>query len=297
MTVVQARVMGMCFGVRRAVGIARSVSSPEEVTIYGRLVHNEQVMAKLVRRGFHVVDKPDRGPVPTTPGVLIPAHGISCREASRLSSAGKRLIDATCPFVKEIHEIARAFARDGRFVIVVGQPGHVEVEGIVGELADYAVVPEPTGAALYPSERLGVVCQSTIAAARAQQVLRAVRAHNPDADIEFARTICTATRDRQVALSMLLGRVDAVVVVGGQDSNNTRELVQLARCRGLPCFHIQRADDLVPEQFRGCETVGLTAGASTPDAEIEAVEEALTAISAGVPAAKPAEELVVEAAV
>ena len=292
MRVLRARVMGMCSGVRRAVGIAQAVSTPDRVNIYGSLVHNEQVMADLAGRGFKVISEAERGSTPPTAEVLIPAHGISRAEAQRLESAGKRLIDATCPFVEGIHETARAFARDGRFVIVIGKPGHVEVKGIVGDLAPYAIVPEPTEAARYPSDRLGVVCQSTVAAARAQQVLRAVRAHNPDADIEFAQTICSATRDRQVALSMLLGRVDAVVVVGGKESNNTRELARLAQCRGLPCFHIQTAGDLVPQWFDGLQTVGLTAGASTPDAEIEAVERALAFI--GSDAARADRELVVE---
>ena len=279
MRIIRAAAMGLCFGVRDALGAALALSDPRQVTIYGNLVHNEEVLALLGRRGFAMLAETQRAGLPATPKVLITAHGLSRCERERLEVAGKELIDTTCPLVRRVHLAAQTLEKQGYFVIVIGKPSHVEVRGIVGDLSKYAVVARPEDVHRYEAARLGVVCQTTTAPASAQAILNEIEARNPDKKILFASTICRPTLDRQAAARALLREVQLLVVAGGKDSNNTLELVRLARDRGTPCLHVQSADDLKVEWFVGFEMVGLTAGTSTPDWVIEAVEDRLHAIA------------------
>jgi 4-hydroxy-3-methylbut-2-enyl diphosphate reductase len=275
MRVLRAASLGLCFGVRDALAIARSLDDPREVTVYGELVHNKAVNQELAGRGHQVVRETDRHELPATEQVLITAHGISELRRGWLESAGKRLIDVTCPLVRRVHTAAQKLAADGFFVVIIGRPGHVEVQGIVEDLEHFAIVQAPGEATFFPSQRIGIVCQSTTPPRTAELVHRAIVRCNPRAEIRFIDTVCQPTRDRQQAVVELLARVPAMVIVGGRNSNNTRELVALARERGVPAYHVERADELFPEWFTGLEVVGLTAGTSTLDATIDEVEQAL----------------------
>jgi len=275
MNVIRAEVMGMCFGVRDALQVIDGVGVPGDVTIHGELVHNEQVLSRLEGAGFAMTREADRGAVPATPEVLITAHGVSDRERARLAAAGKRLIDTTCPLVTRAHQAAQRLQAEGRFVVVVGRRGHVEVQGIVEDLARFAVVESPGEVSAYGAPRLGIVCQTTVPSHLVARVRAAVAERNPDADVRFIDTVCLPTKDHQRSLERLTDRVDAVVVVGGRNSNNTRELVALCRSRGKPAVHVQSAADLEPGWFRGHTTVGLTAGTSTLETTIAEVYRAL----------------------
>jgi 4-hydroxy-3-methylbut-2-enyl diphosphate reductase len=279
MQVLLADALGFCFGVRDALAAAEETLRPETVTIHGELVHNERVQSRLYSLGFHGSTEENRGDVPPTPRVMITAHGVSNRERARLEGSGKQLIDTTCPLVQKVHRAAQILAAEGRHVVVIGRPGHVEVLGILEDLASGDVVENAESVTPYPFERLGIVCQSTTPPRLAAAVNAAIRAANPHADIRFIDTICQPTRDRQDAVVRLLPLVDAVVVVGGKNSNNTRELAALCRDRGVPACHVQSAADLEPTWFRGCRVVGLTAGTSTLDETIEEVRQALVALS------------------
>jgi 4-hydroxy-3-methylbut-2-enyl diphosphate reductase len=231
-----------------------------------------------------------RTSLPLTDHVVITAHGVSERERRRLLDAGKELIDTTCPLVRRVHDAARALHDDGRFVLVIGRPDHVEVLGIVGDLERYAVVPDSAAVRDYAELRLGVICQSTTTPDEAGRVRGAISAANPDADIRYVDTICRPTKERQQAARALIDQAEALVVVGGRHSNNTRQLARLAAERGVPVAHVQTADDLDPTWLAPFRVVGLTAGTSTPDSTIDAVERALmkmgsrlgTAVGAGV---------------
>jgi 4-hydroxy-3-methylbut-2-enyl diphosphate reductase len=282
MNVIRADAMGVCFGVRRALEIADRVHRPDSVTMLGQLVHNETVLARLQSRGFRMTPEGDRSTVPVTPQVLITAHGISQTRRRRLEAAGKRLIDTTCPLVRRLHGAAQSLAGEGYFVLIVGRPGHVEVQGVVEDLADYEVVSSPADVRSYPADRIGIVCQTTTPPRVADEIRWAVRFRNLRAHVRFVDTICRSTRDRQEAVERLLPRVDTMVVVGGRNSNNTRELVALCRQRGVTTWHVQSADDIQPNWFDGCRTVGLTAGTSTVDEIIEEVYGALCELRTGV---------------
>jgi len=276
MQVLVADALGFCFGVRDALAVAAGADRPQAVTIYGELVHNETVQSRLAGMGFRSAGENDREHVPDTPLVMITAHGVSDRERTKLESAGKQLIDTTCPLVVKVHRAARQLALEGRHVLVIGRPGHVEVRGILEDLASGEVVENAAAVRQYPHARLGIVCQSTTPPRLAAEVNTAIRAANPEADIRFVDTICQPTRDRQDAVVRLLPLVDALIVVGGRNSNNTRELAALCRDRGVPAYHVQSAGDLDAGWFRGCRVVGLTAGTSTLDDTIQEVCQALT---------------------
>src|SRR4051812_13065235 len=159
MQIIKADVLGMCFGVRDALAIIDTVERPEGVTIHGELVHNEQVLTRLEARGFQMVKESRRRPLPLTDTVLVTAHGISNAERERLRRAGKQLVDTTCPLVERAHQAAQKPQEEGRHVLVIGKPGHVEVQGIVEDLRGYTIVQTPDEVRTYPHERLGIMCQ------------------------------------------------------------------------------------------------------------------------------------------
>jgi len=275
MHVIKADVLGMCFGVRDALAAIDEVAEPERVTIHGELVHNEEVIARLQSRGFQMIQESRRRPLPITDTVMVTAHGISATERRRLRDAGKQLLDTTCPLVDRAHQAAQKLQADGCHVLVIGKPGHIEVQGVIEDLRSYDVVPTAAAVRPYPHARLGIMCQTTTPVALAEEIRTAVAAKNPHAEIRFVDTICLPTKEHQRALERLLDQVEAVVVVGGRNSNNTRQLVLRCQERGLPAYHVQGPDDLQPEWFDGIETVGLTAGTSTLDETIDAVQRAL----------------------
>lgn len=275
MNILRADALGLCFGVRDALAIADEIETPASVTIHGELVHNESINARLRSRGFRQSAESHRDTLPETPLVMITAHGVSNVERARLEESGRHLIDTTCPLVRRVHLAAQKLAAEGRLVLLIGRPGHVEVRGIIEDLPAAEVLETPASVRTYPNARLGLICQSTTPPRLADEIHTAVRAANPAADLSFIDTICQPTRDRQSAVEKLLPLVDAVVVVGGKNSNNTRELANLCHTAGKPAHHVQSAADLRPEWFAGCRAVGLTAGTSTLDETIDAVHRAL----------------------
>ncbi|HMF11189.1 MAG TPA: 4-hydroxy-3-methylbut-2-enyl diphosphate reductase [Gemmataceae bacterium] len=284
MKVLSADVMGMCFGVRDALKFMDAIADPEAITIHGELVHNEAVLSDLRARGYRMSAEADRYEVPRTPLVMITAHGISDFERGRLENAGKQLLDTTCPLVARAHAAARKLQDDGFHVLVIGRRGHVEVRGIVEDMNSFDVIEEPEEVRPYPHAKLGITCQTTATAANVRRIREAVAAANPHAEIRFADTVCHPTKEHQAALERLLDQVDAMVVVGGRNSNNTRELAARCRERGVPALHVQSAADLDPVWFADHEIVGLTAGTSTLDSTIDEVRRALVAMKTESPA-------------
>jgi len=275
MKIIKADVLGMCFGVRDALAIIDDVQNPAGVTIHGELVHNERVLDNLTDRGFQMIGEQKRRPLPMTDTVLITAHGISEKERERLQGAGKKIIDTTCPLVTRAHDAAQKLQAQGCHVLVIGKRGHVEVQGIVEDLVSFDVIQSPDEVRTYPHGKLGIMCQTTTPVAHADVIRTAIKDKNPQAEIRWIDTVCHPTKDHQKALERLMDQVEAMVVVGGQNSNNTRQLVLRCQARGLPAYHVQGAEDLKPEWFEGLEIVGLTAGTSTLDETIDAVENAL----------------------
>src|SRR5215471_12939876 len=275
MKVINAQAMGMCFGVKDALSIVMTMDYPERATVYGQLVHNGEVLKRIRARGFAMLEESDRTPAVSTSNVVITAHGLSDKERRTLEASGKRLIDTTCPLVSRVHQIAKGLQEQAYFVVVVGRKDHVEVRGIVGDLERFAVVERPEDVLIYPADIIAVVCQTTTPPALIDVLFETISQKNAGKVIRFIDTICGPTRERQEAVEDLLPKVQALVVVGGRNSNNTRQLRALGEKAGLPCFQVERASELRPEWFYGLDTVGLTAGTSSLDQTIEEVYRAL----------------------
>ena len=163
----------------------------------------------------------------------------------------------------------------GYFVVVAGRKDHVEVKGIVGDLERFAVVEKPEDVLIYPADRIAVVCQTTTPPALLDIIFETISRRNAGKTIRLIDTICGPTRERQDAVQDLLERVQALVVVGGKNSNNTHQLRALGEKAGVPCFQVERASELQPEWFYALNTVGLTAGTSTLDETIDEIYTAL----------------------
>ena len=279
MKVIRARELGLCFGVRDAIELARQLPRPGDVTVLGELVHNELVLEELDGRGFLSFPERDSESIPEGDEVLITAHGVSDRRREGLLAAGKKLVDTTCPLVRRAHEAALLLRDEGYHVVVIGKADHVEVLGLTGDLGDFTVVSCPDAVPEIPARRIGVIAQTTTRPVVHEQILASIRERNPGAEIRSIDTICSPTREHQEALEELFRRADVIVAVGGQRSNHTRQLVELALERGLEAHHVQGPGDLNPRWFSPDSVVGLTAGTSTLDETVDAVEDALRALA------------------
>jgi 4-hydroxy-3-methylbut-2-enyl diphosphate reductase len=189
--------------------------------------------------------------------------------------------DGACPLVRNAHEKLRALVRQGYFPVVIGQPGHVEVLGLTGDFEGACVIENDADIECLPIRpRYGIVSQTTQPLDRVLALVEAIRRSRPESEVAFHDTVCQPTKNRQAAMRRILAECDTVVVVGGRNSNNTRQLVEAARAAGREVFHIERAEELRPEWFRGCRCAGLTAGTSTLKETVAEVSARLEEIAA-----------------
>ncbi|HLJ96681.1 MAG TPA: 4-hydroxy-3-methylbut-2-enyl diphosphate reductase [Gemmataceae bacterium] len=265
--------LGMCFGVREAIDLALELAQHGRVAILGDLVHNPDVVAEVEAAGAVRVQRPESLQTQT---VLLTAHGTANRVKLQLQEDGYQVHDAACPLVKRVHQAVAKLVAEGRHPVIIGQAGHVEVRGLVGDLEEYTIVlHEDDLGQLAGLPRLGIVAQTTQPLERVLELVAMIRSRFPEADLHFIDTVCQPTKDRQTALHELADQCEVVVVVGGPESNNSRKLADLARRLGRPTYQVANAAELQPEWFAGVRVVGLTAGTSTPDPVIRAVQERL----------------------
>jgi 4-hydroxy-3-methylbut-2-enyl diphosphate reductase len=275
MEVRTAEHMGMCFGVRDAIDMTLELTKKGPVTVLGDLVHNHDVVAEMEAAG---AVRAQRREEVRTPLVLLTAHGTSDRVKARLAEDGFEVHDAACPLVTRVHLALKKLMQEGRYPVIIGKPGHVEVRGLTGDLDEFTIVSrEEDIPSLAGRGKLGVVAQTTQPLERVLELVEAIKERFPQADLKFIDTVCQPTKDRQNALRQLAAETDVVIVVGGPDSNNSRKLTELARQLGRPAHQVANASELRPEWFRGAHVVGLTAGTSTPDYIIEDVRHWLEA--------------------
>ncbi len=283
MKLIRAEHLGFCFGVRDALTLARTEASRTDLTVLGDLVHNETVLADLRNQGVRLERDLNRV---TTETVLITAHGASERRLAEVRARGHQLIEATCPLVRHAHASLAAFVRQGFHPVVIGQRGHVEVQGLTGDfdLCD-VILSEADLDVLIERPRFGVVAQTTQPIARVRALVEALRGRFPRSEVRFRDTVCQPTKQRQSAAESLARQCDVVVVIGGAGSNNTRELVATCRRFCSRVYHVQGPADLEADWFHCDDRVGLTAGTSTPDELIDGVEQALQRMAANPPIA------------
>jgi 4-hydroxy-3-methylbut-2-enyl diphosphate reductase len=270
MKILRAEHLGMCFGVRDAISLALDEARQRPVTVLGDLVHNEAVLAGLRARGVRFTrDAADAA----TGRLMVTAHGASLRAMERARAMGHDVIEATCPLVHHAHRAVATLVREGFHPVIVGLRNHVEVRGVTEDLAEFDVVLSAEDvAALRERAKFGVVAQTTQPIERVRQLVVMIRARFPTSEVRFIDTVCQPTKQRQSAAVALAQQCDTVVVIGGATSNNTRELVETCRGHGAQVFHVQNAGDLHEEWFVAAQTVGVTAGTSTPDSIIHEVE-------------------------
>ena len=281
MKLLRATHLGMCFGVRDAIALAQSEAARQPLTILGELVHNETVLADLRARGIAIAP---HHPDAATPTVMVTAHGASDTAIAAARARGHDVLEATCPLVRVAHRAVQALVRDGFHPIIIGQRGHVEVRGLTEDLAECDIVlTEADVVVLRERPRFGIASQTTQPIERVRQLVAVIRARFPQSEVRFVDTVCQPTKQRQTAAEDLARASDVVLVIGGAQSNNTRELVATCARHCPRVHHVQGPDDLRPEWFIDVETVGLTAGTSTPDATIVAVEQALWQIAGQLP--------------
>jgi 4-hydroxy-3-methylbut-2-enyl diphosphate reductase len=276
--IIRAEHLGMCFGVRDAIALAHEHAKAGSLTILGDLVHNATVTADLRTRGIAVAH--DVNDVRTSK-VMVTAHGASERALAQTRALGLEVVEATCPLVHVAHKAVRALVRDGYHPVIVGQRGHVEVRGLTGDLDRFDVVLEESDVfALEPHPRIGVAAQTTQPIVKVRHIVDLIKRRFPESLVRFVDTVCRPTKDRQIAAADLARQSDVVVVIGGANSNNTRELVQTCRRYCPQVYHVQSYADLRPGWFTNMRTVGITAGTSTPDETIEAVDRRIRAFAA-----------------
>jgi 4-hydroxy-3-methylbut-2-en-1-yl diphosphate reductase len=271
MRILRADHLGMCFGVRDAIALAFDQIETAPLTILGDLVHNTAVVGALRARGIAI--EHDLGQVKTH-RVMVTAHGASERALARTRARGLEVVEATCPLVQVAHRAVAALVRDGFHPVIIGQRDHVEVRGLTEDLDRFDVVlHEADVLALDEHPRIGVAAQTTQSLERVERLVGLIRDRFPRSIVRFVDTVCKPTKQRQAAARELARQCDVVIVVGGANSNNTRELVSTCATYCSRVHHVQAACDLVPEWFRDAATVGITAGTSTPDDVIDGIEQ------------------------
>ena len=278
MKVIKAKHLGMCFGVRDAIALAKREAQSQPITVLGDLVHNETVLSDL--RKHAIAFEQDLSGVKTS-AVMITAHGASDLTINRVRAEGHDVIEATCPLVHFAHRSLRSLVEKGYHPVVIGQRGHVEVRGLTEDFPHCDVVLSSDDIQqLQERSRFGVISQTTQPVQRVRQLVALLQMRFPQSEVRFIDTVCQPTKQRQTAAIELAKHSNVVVVVGGANSNNTRELVKTCNEFCSRVFHVQTAADLRPEWLEGANVVGLTAGTSTPDTIIDAVERRLHELSA-----------------
>jgi 4-hydroxy-3-methylbut-2-en-1-yl diphosphate reductase len=270
MKIIRAEHLGMCFGVRDAIQLALEHAEAGPLTILGDLVHNQGVLADL--RATGIATAQDVAQVETHT-VMVTAHGASDRALAGTRALGLQVVEATCPLVHVAHRAIRALLRDGYHPVIIGRRAHVEVRGLIEDLTAFDVVlDERDVLALDEHPRIGIAAQTTQPIERVRQLVALIRQRFPQSDVRFIDTVCLPTKQRQNAAVELARQCDLVIVIGGANSNNTRELVNTCRGHCSRVHHIQGEAELRAEWFLGADTVGITAGTSTPDEAIDRAE-------------------------
>lgn len=277
-------------GVKAAIETAlHALSASRVVYCLHELVHNERVVADLRARGMRFVEDlseiPERGSV-----VLFSAHGVPPAVRRRAADLELNVLDATCPFVARIHRQVRSYAARGMPVVVIGHAGHVEVCGIAGEARDagarvevVATVADVAGLPFSADAAIGVVCQTTLSADTVESVVAALRARFPRLETTPASEACTATRERQEAVRAFVARGgDAVLVLGSAKSSNTRRLAEIAEAGGARTWRVGNLDDLARCDFSGVARLGVTSGASTPEAFFDQAVARVETVAVGI---------------
>ena len=278
MEVIRAKTAGFCFGVKRAVDTVyeqlEKASESTTIYTYGPIIHNEEVVKDMKQKGVIVLQSEAELDALTEGTVIIRSHGVEKAIYDKLNAKGIKIVDATCPFVKKIHNIVQKESTNGNYIIIVGNPQHPEVEGIRGWAGIKAVVvqtKEDIDKLIIPeNEKACVVSQTTFNYNKFKELVEIILKKSYDGSV--LNTICNATKERQTEAQRIAEEVDAMIVIGDKHSSNTQKLFEICKNACKDTYYIQTLDDLDMNQLGSVETVGITAGASTPNNIIEEVQ-------------------------
>ena len=276
MKILLAKDAGYCFGVRDAVNLAYDTAKDYgEVYMLGTIVHNEKVVEDLSKSGTKVVD--ELVEVPSDKPILFRAHGTAPDVWDKANQKKLNIIDATCPLVTEIHDEIKKLEAEGRRTIIIGDHGHDEVVGIAAQVKDPIILANVKEAkALRKMKKAGVVSQSTQMIENVQEIINVLM--QKVFDLRFVNTICFPTRRNHEQIKELATQCEVMIVIGSFTSANSKRLTQLALERNKRSYQVTCADDMEAFWFENCETVGISAGASTPDDIIRDVVEKIKEI-------------------
>tara|TARA_B100000745_G_scaffold4165_2_gene3511 strand:- start:9371 stop:10231 length:861 start_codon:yes stop_codon:yes gene_type:complete len=273
MKILLAKDAGYCFGVRDAVNLAYDTAEQNgDVYMLGHIVHNENVVQDLDSAGAKVINSLDD--VPEDKPILFRAHGTPVETWDDAYTKQINIVDATCPLVLEIHVEVKKLESEGRRIIIIGDHGHDEVVGIASQVKDAIIVSSPEEAqALRKTKRAGVVSQSTQTIENVQEIINIIM--TKVFDLRFVNTICYPTKRNQSQIKELANQCDVMIVIGSFTSANSKRLTALAKERNAHSFQVTCADEIDAVWLKDVETVGVSAGASTPD---KIIDEVLTKI-------------------
>ena len=278
MNVELAKTAGFCFGVKRAVDTVYQQIEQyrgEKIFTYGPIIHNEEVIKDLRSHGVEVLNDEEELKTADADVVVIRSHGVAKYIYDILEERGITCVDATCPFVKKIHKIVAEKSAEGSYIVIVGNGEHPEVQGIrgwAGEQVTVVQTPEDAERFELPDkdQKVCIVAQTTFNYNKFKELVEIISKKRYD--IVVLNTICNATKERQTEARQIAARVDAMVVIGDKRSSNTQKLFEICKEECLNTYYIQTLDDLDMNQLGSVETVGITAGASTPNKIIEEVQ-------------------------
>ena len=271
MKILLAKNAGYCFGVRDAVNMAYDTAEEYgDVYMLGHIVHNENVVGDLDKAGAKVVDSLDD--VPNGRPVLLRAHGTHVDTWEEAKKKNMNIVDATCPLVRDIHDEIKELESDGRKIIIIGDHGHDEVVGIASQVKDPVVVATIEEAKnLRKTKRAGIVSQSTQTIENVQEIVNILM--SKVVDLRFINTICFPTKRNQEQIKELSEKCDVMIVIGSFTSANSKRLTDLSNERNKRSYQVTCAVEIDEKWLEDCDTVGISAGASTPDNIIKEVVE------------------------
>ncbi|MDD6733093.1 MAG: 4-hydroxy-3-methylbut-2-enyl diphosphate reductase [Lachnospiraceae bacterium] len=276
MEIIKAKTAGFCFGVKRAMDtVYEQLKSNEKIYTYGPIIHNEQVVEELEEKGVTVINSFEEIERAKDGILIIRTHGVPKEVYRVLEEKGIRYVDATCPFVKRIHSIVEKKSMEGDKIIIIGNEGHPEVEGIRGWCENEAQVVESVEQAknvsVHSDEKITVVSQTTFNLKKFQDLVEILKEKRYNVNV--ANTICNATEERQTEARGISKEADVMIVIGGAHSSNSRKLYEICSNECEATYFIQTLDDLYLEELpKSVGLVGITAGASTPNNIIEEVQ-------------------------
>lgn len=278
MKVLVADKAGFCFGVKRAISTAFDAAGAGRVYCLGPLIHNPQEVARLRRAGVETVE--DFSALRPGDSLIIRSHGVPPSVLAQARQQGLTIIDLTCPFVGKAQRDAESLHREGYQVVVVGEKQHPEVQSILGYAGENSVVVEQADQIdeLNLQTKIGVVAQTTQSYGNFSEIVLTLLRLSKE--LKVFNTICSSTKERQEAARVLAREVDLMLVVGGRNSANTSRLAELSRLEGKPTYHIELAEEIRPEWLEGVKSIGVTAGASTPDWIVQGVLDMLKKMKA-----------------